>query len=155
MKKIEREIVAAIIISKDKKILMGKKYAGGGGVYLDCWHIPGGGVEEESDLKTAIIREILEETGINIADCNIELFDDQGFGESEKTIKETGEKMLCKMHFNVFKIKLDQNADDITLSLDDDLEEVRWLSLGDIKKVKLTPPSIELFSRIQINKLIE
>jgi hypothetical protein len=42
MREIERTIVSALIFSQDGKLLMGKKDPAKGGVYPDCWHIPGG-----------------------------------------------------------------------------------------------------------------
>lgn len=38
-----------------------------GGVYTDCWHIPGGGIEEGEDKNSALMREVKEETGIDIS----------------------------------------------------------------------------------------
>lgn len=51
MRKINRIIVAALIFSKDGKLLMGTKDPRRGGVYSDCWHLPGGGVEEGETLE--------------------------------------------------------------------------------------------------------
>jgi len=146
LKTINREIVAAMIFSKDGKLLLGKKFADGGGVYVDTWHIPGGGVEEGEDLKTAICREINEEVGIDIARYEIELFDDQGYGESERVLN--GERVLCQMHFSIFKINIaDKMASEIKIKFGSDLEKVEWTDINDLNKFKLTPPSIELFTR--------
>jgi 8-oxo-dGTP pyrophosphatase MutT (NUDIX family) len=49
MRAIHRDIVSALIFAKDGKLLMGKKESDGGGVYADCWHIPGGGIDEGED----------------------------------------------------------------------------------------------------------
>lgn len=46
MKIVNREIVSALIISRDRRLLMGMKIPNGGGVYSYCWHIPGGGVDK-------------------------------------------------------------------------------------------------------------
>ena len=146
MKTIYREIVAAMIFSKDGKLLLGKKHADRGGVYVDTWHIPGGGVDQNELLKTALIREIKEEVGINLSHYNIEPYDDLGHGESEKI--HEGENVLCKMHFNVFKVMIDdQCTDEIKTSLDDDIEKIEWVEIKDLNKYDLTPPSIELFKR--------
>jgi len=42
MRTINRDIVSAVILSKDFKILLGKKDPSKGGVYASSWHIPGG-----------------------------------------------------------------------------------------------------------------
>ncbi|MEI6498964.1 MAG: NUDIX hydrolase [bacterium] len=153
MRTIEREIVAAMIISKDNKIFLGMKHPDRGGVYVDCWHIPGGGVEIGETPDTAIKREILEETGIDIAKYNIGMIDDEGYGQSEKTDKQTGEKVMCKMHFIIYKIEIiDQNSDKIKIAIGDDLEKYQWVSLDMLNNIQLTPPSISLFTRLGILK---
>lgn len=147
MKQIQRDIVSALLISKDNKLFQGRKDPTKGGVYNDCWHIPGGGIDEGEDKLTALQREILEETGVNISQYNIELIDDIGKGESIKT--NNNEQVLCKMSFYVYKVILhDKNAHEIQISLDDDLVEYQWTDIANIGSIKLTPPSIELFTRL-------
>ena len=148
MRTINREIVAALIFSKDGKLFQGMKNPKNGGVYLDCWHIPGGGVDENEDHLSALVREIKEETGITISASSAILVDDKGIGESEKVLKETDEKVLCKMKFYVYKITLTTNAAETAISLDDDLVKFRWSNLSDLDNLKLTPPSIDLFHRL-------
>jgi 8-oxo-dGTP pyrophosphatase MutT (NUDIX family) len=147
MRTINREIVSALLFSKDNKIFMGKKDPTKGGVYSDCWHIPGGGIEESEDKIQALVREIQEETGIDITSEKIELADDRGEGDSEKTLP-TGEKVIAHMHFNVYKVQLNKNAEDITVTLKDDLVEYKWVALEEILVLKLTPPSRALFQRL-------
>jgi len=151
MRTIEREIVAAMIVSRDDMLFFGKKPAGQGGVYVDYWHIPGGGVEEGESLETALRREIQEETGIDVHAGEVKLIDDDGYGESEKTLKD-GEKVLCKMHFLVYRIDLPLDHDEIEIELNDDLEKSQWIKLekAALSQVKLTPPSVELFKRLNI-----
>jgi 8-oxo-dGTP pyrophosphatase MutT (NUDIX family) len=141
-----------MIISKDKKIFLGKKHAHGGGVYVDFWHLPGGGVDEDENFETALRREISEETGINIKNYSIELIDDKGIGESEKTLRTTGEKVLCTMSFNVFKVSASEDASEILVKIGDDLEIFQWADISELDKIKLTPPSIELFERLGLIK---
>ncbi len=148
MHSITRDIVSALIFSKDGKLFQGMKDPKDGGVYADCWHIPGGGIDDGEKKIPALIREIKEETGIDISTNSIELVDDSGTGESEKILKETGERVLCTMNFNVYKVVLDQGAEDIVVSLDDDLVTYKWVDLDDLKDLKLTPPSISLFKRL-------
>jgi len=148
MRKIKRDIVSALIFSKDGKLFQGMKDAGKGGVYSDCWHIPGGGVDEGESQKEALIREVKEETGIDISPYKSELIDGSGKGESPKTLK-TGEQVLCEMRFYVYKVMLDdKNAGEIGVKLDDDLVNFQWTEIGNLKKIKLTPPSVDLFKRL-------
>lgn len=149
MKTIYRDIVSALIFSKDRKLLMGMKDPKKGGVYSDCWHIPGGGVDRGESKIDALIRETFEETGIDISPYKITLIDDTGSGESEKTLKDTGEKVLCKMKFFVYRVGIDdKDASKIKTKLNDDLVKVEWVDLENLKNYKLTPPSIKLFAKL-------
>lgn len=148
MRTVQREIVAAIIFSKDNKILMGRKDPKSGGVYIDCWHIPGGGIQDGESKTEALAREIKEEVGIDIAGRKLELVDNEDRGVSEKFDKETGEKILVEMYFNVYKVVLNENSNDVNLSLDDDLAEAKWLNLSELRNIKLTPPSVKLFRKL-------
>lgn len=148
MKTIQRNIVACMIYSQDKKLFLAKKNPELGGVYQHCWHIPGGGVEPAESLQQATIREVQEETGLDISQQELILVDDDGTGSSEKTFKETGERVICHMKFTVYKVTLDTLSTDTLITLDEELSEYTWASLNDLKNYRLTPPSIELFTKI-------
>jgi len=148
MKTIHRDIVSALIISKDDKLLMGMKDPAGGGVYANCWHIPGGGVNAGEEQTAALRRETLEEVGIDISGKAIHLVDDQGSGETEKTLKDTGETVRCHMTFYVYRIYIDKYAKDIPGKPGDDLARLSWVPLDQLHTYKLTPPSTALFARL-------
>lgn len=148
MRTIEREIVSGLIFSKDGKLLMGMKDPAHGGVYPDCWHIPGGGVETGETKEQALHREILEETGIDISGAKVSLADDQGSGQTEKTLKDTGERVLCNMKFNVYRIDLSTIAEEALLDPSDDLPALEWVDTSKLNEYKLTPPSTSLFGRV-------
>ncbi|MFO0703589.1 MAG: NUDIX hydrolase [Patescibacteria group bacterium] len=148
MKTINREIVSAIIISSDRKILMGQKDPKKGGVYADCWHIPGGGVDEGEDKITALKRELKEEVGIDVSTYQTDLIDTEGFGESVKNIN--GEDFLCKMKFNVYKIKIPKSSHEINIYTSDDLIVLKWIEIEKLSGYKITPPSSALFQRVHI-----
>lgn len=149
MREIKRKIVGGVIFSKDGKLLQVMKDQKGGGVFVDCWHIPGGGVEESESNKEAIIREIKEEVGIDISPYKIELVDDKETGEAEKILKDTGERVLCKMQYNDYKVVInDKLAKNIKVTLDDELEKYEWIDIKDLRGRKVTPPSMELFKKL-------
>lgn len=138
-----------MIFSKEGKLLMVKKNPAGGGVYIDCWHIPGGGIEENETQIDALNREIQEEVGIQIFQYKVELIDDKGSGSSEKTVKETGEKVLVSMQFYVYRIDMvDKSSMEIAITLEKELERYQWFSLEELKTIKLTPPSVTLFTKL-------
>lgn len=139
MREIQRTIVSALILSNDHKLLMGMKDPSKGGVYPDCWHIPGGGVDEGETFEEALKREVLEETGIDISAYQIKLIPFAGSGLAEKTLK-TGERVLCRMEFNNFEVCInDKKAAEIKLNPTDDLVKMKWFDLEELKNVKHIP----------------
>lgn len=126
---------------------MGKKDPVKGGVYSDCWHIPGGGVNEGETFEQALKREVREEVGIDIAPYRIVIVPFIGSGISEKMLK-TGEKVLCKMEFNHFEVCLDdKNAEEIKIQPADDFVETRWFGLDELSNVKQIPGAKEFFQK--------
>ena len=105
MRIVERDIVAAVIFSKDNKILLGMKDPKDL-IYANTWGIPGGGIEEGETKIQALIREVMEETGIKIEEEKIELIDDTNSGESQKRLKENGEVVTVKMKYFTYKVTL-------------------------------------------------
>jgi len=143
MREIQRKIVSALILSQDHKLLMGKKDPAKGGVYSDCWHIPGGGIDEGEILEQALKREVLEETGIDISPYTIKLIPFIGSGLTEKTLK-TGEKVMCQMEFNRFEVSItDKKADEISLYPTDDLVEIKWFSMEELPNIKHIPGGLD------------
>jgi 8-oxo-dGTP pyrophosphatase MutT (NUDIX family) len=146
MQTIHKDVASAIILSKDGKILLGRKQPGKPSVYPDCWHIPGGLVEADETPEAALAREIREETGVDVSSCEVSLADDSGRGEAVRYDRE--EPYLAKMHFYVFFVKTGRAAAEMTISEDDDLINLTWFDLQELSNIKLTPPSVILFGRL-------
>ncbi len=147
MRQITRTIVVAFIFSLDKHILMGRKDPSKGHVYPDCWHYPGGGIEEAETLEEAVIREVMEEVGIDIRNQHIIPIQLKNSGSSEKTLAN-GEKVMCNMDFNYFEIRLDKNAGEVKTKLSDDLAEVKWFSEEEFPNVKQIPGGREFLQEL-------
>ena len=149
MKEIQRVVVSAILFSKDGKILMGRKDPLKGGIYPDCWHIPGGGVEENESLLQALIREVMEEVKIDISPYKIVSIPFVEHLETEKTLKENNERVLCKMEINRFEVHIDdKNADEIEIISQDDLIDLCWFSKEELMDVKQIPGGKEFFKKM-------
>ena len=149
MRRIKRDIVSALIFSKDGKIFQGRKAPEKRGVYYNCWHLPGGGIENNEEKEGALIREIKEEVGIDISGYPTELINDSGRGKSKKILETTGEKIICEMKFFVYKVIInDKSANEIRIKLGSDLTEYSWVKPSKLKEIKLTPPSVGLFKRL-------
>ncbi|PIP24209.1 MAG: nucleoside triphosphatase NudI [Candidatus Nealsonbacteria bacterium CG02_land_8_20_14_3_00_37_10] len=130
-----RIIVSAIIENDKGEILIGKKYPNKG-VYLDAWHIPGGGIEEGERIEEGLKREIKEETNLEIADIR-----PIHFSDDITTRIQDGKTEKIQMIFLEFKCK----AKTENLSPSDDLETLKWVPKAEIKNYNLTPPGEKLF----------
>jgi 8-oxo-dGTP diphosphatase len=139
MRTINREVVSGFIFSNDGYFLLGRSQPGG--VYPGYSTIPGGGVDEGETKLEALEREILEETGLTIRNGKIELANDTEFGESEKTLRDTGEKVMAHMHFNDYWIVMPKNAAELELTAGDDFADPAWVPIGELVKLKLTGPT--------------
>ena len=152
MRSIERRIVSAFIVSSDGKVLLGKKDPEKGGVYLDAWHSPGGGVDVEETDEQALIREVLEETGIDISRMELVRVDDRGVGEATRKLP-SGEKILIRMQFNIYKVILNKSSTKVELIPRGDLVGLAWFPIESLEHLRLTPPAIELLAREGIDWL--
>lgn len=140
MRTIKRDIAGALIFSNDKHVLLGKNNQGG--VYDDLWVIPGGGIDEGETKEQAVQREILEEVGIDISDAKVELMPDVQTGITEKTLRDTGERVLVDMTFYNFKVDIDLPSHKIDIKLEDDFGYAEWVSFDDLTE-KTYSPSVE------------
>lgn len=127
---------------------MGAKDVDSGGVYADCWHIPGGGIDEGETKEEALSREIMEEVGIDVSSYQKLFIDTTGIHSAEKILRTTGEKVLCHMQFNVYRIDLNQDAKNVAMRPGGDLVILKWIALDKISQYRLTPPSVSLFKRL-------
>lgn len=146
MRTIDREIVGAHLYSKDGKLLLAR--ATQEAVYPGTWKIPGGGVDAGETREQALIREIREETCIDASHCPIVPVDDDMRGEGVKTL-EGGERVLAKMKFYTYKVMLDKVAKDVEVRLEKrEFTEYAWVSIPELKNYRLSPPSVELFTKL-------
>ena len=130
-----RVIVSAVIENSKGEISIGRKPSNQG-VYLDAWHLPGGGINKGETLEEGLKREVKEETGLDITDIEPIIFSD-GVAMKHKD----GETEKVYMIFHDFKCL--SKTDNFTPN--DDLENLKWVAKSEIKDYNLTPPSKFLF----------
>lgn len=120
-------VLSAVIFNKEGKVLLAKRSLDEE-VLPGYWGIPGGKAETRQDtkgfLETELKREIKEETGITIKDlCFIE---NHLHGTS-------GKVQICFM----------ANIDSGNPKALEEIEEVNWFSLEEMKEMQLTPMTLE------------
>lgn len=109
--------VAAIIIS-DKKILLGRR----NGSYRDMWCIPCGYVEYYEDVRDGLIREIKEETNLDIALGEVFNVHSNFHNPAQHTV-------------GIWFLTAEYHG---ALTPGDDIEELNFFSTAEIKKHNLT-----------------
>lgn len=62
-----RPNVGIVVLSKDNKVLLGKRNNKHGEIYQYMWQMPQGGIDAGEDTETAAKRELYEETSIKNA----------------------------------------------------------------------------------------
>ncbi|MFC6333117.1 NUDIX hydrolase [Paenibacillus septentrionalis] len=121
-------IISQAVIIKDKKVLMVRQYVQRGDI---VWNFPGGGIEENETPEEACIREVKEETGLEVTDLILIHLQDEKYTYLIKNIK--GSVIL-----------------DTTNRDNEDILEVRWISLDDSDKFDTyTKPIMDMLSKIE------
>ncbi len=110
-------------------------------MYTDAWIVPGGGIDEGETKLDALKREILEETGLIIQDSEVTPIDEVLTGQSEKTLKETNERVLVDMMFYNYTVRLTQPAAETTIVTEDDWADAEWIPVADLAKYTMSPPT--------------
>ncbi len=129
-------VVVGALIEHDGKILMGRK-APGKGPYPDTWHMPGGGVNLESEtLIEGVTREIKEETGLEVKEIERLGFDEDNESNSH------GE--MVHYVFLIFKVISTTNR----AVPGDDIVEIKWFDRSELKNLALTRPSKKIFKEL-------
>ena len=137
MKTIKRDIAGALLFSNDEHVLIGKNAKGG--VYEDLWVIPGGGIDEGESKEDAVKRETLEEVGVDISSAKIEPIELLQTGITEKTLRDTGERVLVDMTFYNFKVTINQPAKHIEIKLEDDFGYAEWVPIKELSERSYSP----------------
>ncbi len=135
MRSIERDVVGVFVFSSDNCLLLGKSI--GGGVYQDTWLVPGGGIKPGETKVKAAIRELQEETGLLVEGSSIQPLEGQHKGQSEKTLRETGEEVQVIMTFWDYRVDLDKPSTQLEVTATDDLKEVEWFEEQELARLAL------------------
>jgi len=118
------EFIARGFIVKNNKMLLCKRKD------RDYYFFPGGHVEFGEFAKDALIREIKEEIGAEVINCDF-------IGIAENVFKDN-DKQLHEVNF-VFQTEISETKAD---ALEDHLE-FRWINTDEISKTEVLPTSLK------------
>jgi len=124
--------VGAVIICNGKILLEKRKSEPG----MGRWSIPGGLVELGENIEQAVMREVKEETGLEVE--KPELFD-----VVDNVIRDEDDRI--KYHFVMVDYFLKFKSG--TLKAASDAEELRWVILDEVEKYDLTSTFRAFFQR--------
>jgi 8-oxo-dGTP diphosphatase len=124
--------IGAIIVRNGKMLLEKRKNDPGKG----RWSVPGGVVELGENVTQTVIREVKEETGLDVAEPeHIDVVD-------QITRDENGR---IKYHFVIVDYLV--NLKGGTLNAASDADALQWVSLDDVEKYDLTGTFRAFFER--------
>lgn len=119
-------ITAAVLVIKDNKFLLAERNKEN---YNKYWVIPGGGVKFGEKIEEAAIREIKEETNLDV-----------------EIIKSLGHKEVINVPGNYHSIVFFYLAKpkNINLEAKDDISQAKFLTIEEIKQLKLAESAQEI-----------
>jgi 8-oxo-dGTP diphosphatase len=132
----EPEVCVSAVVVDDGRLLMVRR---GRGRAQGDWALPGGRVEPGELLAEAVVREVLEETGLE-AVCGelIGVVELVGDGEAHQIVLAHRGSLLA----------------DAEPTPGDDAAEARWVALGDVADHRLAPGLAEFLHDHQVIETI-
>ena len=138
-RKAERPIatVGALIHDGQGKVLMIRTHK-----WSDLWGIPGGKIERGETCEDALIREIREETALEISGIQFVMVQESIFSPT----------FIRPEHFILLNYLAEASSYDVTLN--DEAEEFRWVTIEEAFTLELNTATIQLLNRVIENKLL-
>ena len=138
-RKAERPIatVGALIHDGQGKVLMIRTHK-----WSDLWGIPGGKIERGESCEAALIREIREETALEISGIQFVMVQESIFSPT----------FIRPEHFILLNYLAEASSYDVTLN--DEAEEFRWVTIEEAFTLELNTATIQLLNRVIENKLL-
>lgn len=122
---IKKENTACLILNNENKFLLIQRNPKDDS-YPSFWELPSGGIEEGERMEDGIVREVMEETGIDISKMNIKQVDTEKY----TLTKENGDiKNVVETTYTVY---LD-NTPKVVLS--DEHVNYKWITLSQLDEI--------------------
>ncbi len=116
--------VGALIINPDDQVLMIRTYK-----WSNLWGIPGGKIKTDETSNAALLREVKEETGLDVHDVEFVMVHD--CIHSQEFFKPA--------HFLLLNYLAHTNTTEVTLN--EEADEYRWVSLDEAYELPLNTPT--------------
>lgn len=130
---------AAIIVNNEGQILLQKR------TDKDTWGLPGGCQELGESFKDTIIREIKEETNLNVEEKDLKLIDIVS-GKTRRNSYPNGDVVINNTAFYLVKKYTGE------LKWDEESKELKFFNLEDIPEKQNDPDLIEIYKLYLENK---
>lgn len=128
-----RIIVSALISHGDEYLFIKQNKVGG--AYPNTLHIPGGGLEDGETPLEGVVREIKEETDLDVYDVTPFDFDDD-------FVEFKGERV----QFIFLRFLAKSESKDAVVG--SDASEIVWVTKGNLMKQFHNPPSLRLLKKV-------
>ena len=138
-RKAERPIatVGALIHDGQGKVLMIRTHK-----WSNLWGIPGGKIERGETCEDALIREIREETALEISGIQFVMVQESIFSPT----------FIRPEHFILLNYLAETSSYDVTLN--DEAEEFRWVTIEEAFTLELNTATIQLLNRVIEDQLL-
>lgn len=116
--------------SKNKSVLLVRNHG------RKFWCAPGGGLEDDEDVKQCAVREMLEETGMHI-DIKRMLY--------VQELHDEKEAMIIIELFWLAELSHEQVLDNnhVDFDLDEGIEEARWFTKKELQNITVYPITLK------------
>jgi phosphoglycolate phosphatase-like HAD superfamily hydrolase len=129
--------VGALIHDGQGKVLMIRTHK-----WSNLWGIPGGKIERGESCESALIREIREETALEVSDIRFVMVQESIFSAS----------FIRPEHFILLNYLARADSYDVTLN--DEAEEFRWVTMEEAFALELNAATVQLLNRVIEDRLL-
>ena len=129
--------VGALIHDGEGKVLMIRTHK-----WSNLWGIPGGKIERGETCEIALVREIREETTLEVSDIRFVMVQESIFSPS----------FIRPEHFILLNYLAKAETHDVTLN--DEAEEFVWVTMEDAFALELNTATIQLLNRVIEDQLL-
>jgi 8-oxo-dGTP diphosphatase len=129
-------VAVGAVARRDGDLLLVRR---GHGPASGRWSLPGGRVEFGEDLREAVVREVAEETGLEVV---VERF--AGWAER---IRADGDEPYHFVILDFLVAVLDPTAEPVAAS---DAADARWVPIGELESMALTDGLVDFLAEVGV-----